>query len=81
MDELINELSELQINDDDAKQKIIDLFSKNIKGKKYKQDKLVCGDEGFWIEKKLGILQNSNNAPDLYGYEIKKKSPKTTFGD
>ena len=66
------------------KQMIIDLFNSNIKGLKppdkpkgYKHD----GYEGHWLEDKMGIKHNSNNLPDLYGYEMKKESNCITFGD
>jgi hypothetical protein len=29
----------------------------------------------------MGVVHNNHNAPDILGFEIKKKSPKITFGD
>jgi len=29
----------------------------------------------------MGIIHNSKNEPDIRGYELKKDSPKITFGD
>lgn len=73
------------IVEDLNKQRIIDLFMKNIKGKKpvFEKDVNVKhdGKEGHWLEKQFGISANSSNAPDLYGYELKKDSNKITLGD
>ena len=67
----------------DHKQEIIRRFEENVKGHKF--DKLNynsgCGDEGHWLEEKMGIIKNSDNKPDLFGYEQKKESEKITFGD
>lgn len=64
------------------KQDIIDLFNKNIKGKQYmKTDTAHDGDEGHWLEKLMNLKPNSNNEPDIGGYEMKKESKKITFGD
>ena len=55
------------------------------KCKRKKYDKNIhnnhCGSEGHWLEKQFGIKPNSNNDPDILGYEIKKDSKKITFGD
>lgn len=67
------------------KELIIDLFHKNVKGKKpniqganAKHD----GRKGHWLEAQFGVSHNASNAPDLFGYELKNEtSSKTTFGD
>ena len=64
------------------KQIIINRFNENVRGKKF--DKSVnkhCGDEGHWLERQMSIKPNSDNAPDLLGYEQKKDSNKISFGD
>jgi hypothetical protein len=70
---------------DPDKQKIIDLFMKNVKGQeiilKSETSKKHCGKEGHWLEDKMGIKHNSKNEPDIFGYEMKKNSSKITFGD
>ena len=69
----------------DNKQKIIDLFNKNVRGKSsntttYNQSH--DGKAGYWLEVQMGIKANANNKPDLYGYEMKNHtSSKTTWGD
>lgn len=69
---------------DSNKEKIINLFNSNIKGKEIKLDDYNLkhnGREGYWLEKQMGIKHNSKNEPDIYGYEMKKYSNKTTLGD
>jgi len=69
---------------EDNKQKIIKLFNDNVKGVEInvdEQNEKHCGKEGHWLEKKMGIEHNSKNQPDIYGYEMKKSSKKTTLGD
>ena len=64
---------------------IIKIFENNVYGKSadttsfnQKHD----GKDGHWLEKQMGIVANSNNEPDLYGYEMKNSTgSKTTFGD
>lgn len=64
-----------------SKKKIIKLFNKNVRGKQF-LDKHKCdGAEGMWLEKLMGIQPNSNNTPDIGGYEMKKSSSKISFGD
>ena len=64
------------------KEKIIDLFNDRVKGKEIilKNNK-HCGDEGHWLETQMSISHNSDNKPDIFGYEMKKLSNKITFGD
>jgi hypothetical protein len=66
------------------KQYIINLFNTNVKGVEIcleGQNINHCGKEGHWLEKRMGIKHNSKNEPDINGYEMKKKSNKTTLGD
>ena len=68
-----------------AKQEIIELFFRNVKGKKPDVSDLNAnhdGSKGHWLERQFGIAANANNEPDLLGYELKNQtSSKTTFGD
>jgi hypothetical protein len=70
---------------DKNKQKIINLFKKNIKGKNADLSKYESkhdGKEGHWLETQMNIKANASNLPDLFGYEMKKATKgKTTFGD
>lgn len=70
---------------DEDKQKIINLFNKNVRGKKPNtSDSNIkhAGKEGHWLEKQMEIARNASNSPDLFGYEMKNHtSSKTTFGD
>ncbi len=67
------------------KQKIIDLFLTNVKGKRpdttgsnIKHD----GKDGHWLERMMGIAANASNTPDIYDFEMKNDTTsKTTFGD
>jgi len=67
------------------KKQIIDIFEANVKGQipdlsGYNENH--DGAEGHWLEKKMGILPNSNNEADLLGYEMKKPTKKkTSYGD
>lgn len=67
------------------KLKIIDLFNKNVKGKKSNttsSNKNHDGKEGHWLEKQMGLSHNCNNGPDIFGFEMKNGSGnKITFGD
>lgn len=69
---------------EDLKEKIVELFRKNVKGKEPEMSDYNtkhCGKEGHWLEKQMNIKPNGNNEPDLYGFEMKKSSAKITFGD
>ena len=68
------------------KEKIIELFNSNIKGKKAdtsKSNQKHDGKKGHWLEQQMGIEANASNSPDIYGYEMKNQtsSGKITFGD
>jgi hypothetical protein len=62
-----------------TKQKIIEIFKNNIKGKEIFLEKY--NNEGYWLENNFGIKHNSKNEPDIFGYELKKFSKKITLGD
>ena len=63
-------------------EQIIHLFRTQVKGVPICMDgPKHCGKEGHWLESRMGISPNSRNEPDLFGYEMKKGSPKTTLGD
>ncbi|XTR38721.1 LlaMI family restriction endonuclease [Paraclostridium tenue] len=68
-----------------GKNKIIELFNKNVKGKTpnvSSKNKKHDGKYGHWLEEQFGIVANGNNEPDLYGYELKNQTKsKTSFGD
>jgi hypothetical protein len=67
-----------------GKELILDRFNSHIKGKIYETENSNikhCGKEGHWLEKQMNLDHNNRNEPDLYGYEMKKESPKITFGD
>lgn len=68
-----------------AKEQIIDIFRKNVKGKTPDVtgiNERHCGKYGHWLERQFGIQANGDNAPDLMGYELKNETTqKTTFGD
>lgn len=75
-------MNEQELKDNLIKQKIIDLFNTNVKGKKYIHTiNKHCGSEGHWLEKQMGIKHNNKNEPDIEGYEMKKAASKITFGD
>ena len=67
------------------KQKIIDLFNKNVKGRKSNVlgfNTRHRGKEGHWLEQQMGISPNASNTPDLFGYEMKNNTQsRTSFGD
>lgn len=76
------EQSLINISNND-KSIIIERFMNRVKGvqiPKFLKNK-HCGKEGHWLETLMEIKHNCRNLPDLYGYEMKKYSPKITFGD
>jgi hypothetical protein len=64
-----------------AKERIIQLFYERVKGKEVVPTKSHDGCEGQWLEQQMGLRCNCKNEPDIEGYEMKKESPKITFGD
>jgi hypothetical protein len=59
-------------------------FEKYVKGLKPDVrdfNKNHDGAEGDWLTKRMGLTVNGKNEPDFLGFEMKKDSPKTTFGD
>lgn len=65
--------------------KIVKLFFSKVKGKKpdvSNQNQRHDGKHGHWLETQMGIIHNSKNDPDIFGYEMKNNTTnKTTFGD
>lgn len=70
---------------DKAAKKIVEIFIKNVIGRKpdtSSSNKRHDGKEGHWLETQMGIVHNRKNKPDIFGYEMKDStSTKTTFGD
>lgn len=68
-----------------TKEKIIELFRTNVKGKSPNVDgknERHDGRKGHWLEQQFGVTANADNKADLWGYELKNEtSSKTTFGD
>lgn len=66
-------------------QKVIHTFYQNVYGKTANiqgANPRHAGSGGHWLEAQMGLKPNGNNAPDLYGYEMKNATTsKTTFGD
>ena len=66
------------------KREILEVFEKKVKGQKpdlSKFNKAHDGAEGDWLTKRMGLTVNGKNEPDFKGFEMKKNSVKTTFGD
>lgn len=67
------------------KEQLIEIFEKNIRGKKpdiSKSNQRLDGKYGHWLERQFGITSNRENQADILGYELKNQtSSKTTFGD
>ena len=60
-----------------AKEQIIDLFRKNVKGKRPNiegRNERHDGRKGHWLEQQFGITANADNEADLWGYEFKKRN-------
>jgi hypothetical protein len=69
---------------DEIKSLIERKFSENVKGLRADLsgfNKDHDGAEGDWLTKRMGLTVNGKNEPDFHGFEMKKDSPKTTFGD
>lgn len=71
---------------DQAKQKLIELFRTNVKGKKADvtgRNAFHDGKEGNWLEEQFGKTPDADNHADFWGFELKNEttSGKTTFGD
>lgn len=68
-----------------AKEQIIELFRRNVLGKRPNVDGKNSGHDGkygHWLEEQFGIIHNGDNEPDIMGYELKNETTsKTTFGD
>ena len=69
---------------DEIKQEILQTFKKKVKGKVPDlsgYNKNHDGAEGDWLTVAMGLTVNGKNEPDFKGFEMKKDSKKTTFGD
>lgn len=70
---------------EDNKQKIIEIFNKNVKGKTSHTEDMNQrhdGKKGHWLEQQFLIQANAKNEADILGYELKNQTTsKTTFGD
>ena len=70
---------------DDAKAQIIKIFMQNVYGKSPNVSSFSAkhdGKYGHWLEDKMGVTHNADNAPDLLGYEMKNDTlSRTSFGD
>lgn len=68
-----------------VQKKIIKIFENKVQGKKpntSQYNKKHHGKGGHWLEKKMDVKHNSNNMPDLLGFEMKNDTKsKTSFGD
>lgn len=74
----------LKLEMDPEKQMILNLFMTNVKGQNIDLSEFKGthdGREGHWLERRMGVVANAKNAPDLHGYEMKKSSPTISFGD
>ena len=66
------------------RRQIEERFEKYVKGLKpdlSSYNSRHDGAEGDWLTKKMGLTVNGKNEPDFLGFEMKKDSRKTTFGD
>ncbi len=64
---------------------LIDLFRRNVKGKKPDvsgRNERHDGREGNWLEEQFGKHPDADNHADFFGYELKNQTTsKTSFGD
>ena len=67
------------------KDKLIEIFHNNVKGKMPDISGMNArhdGRKGHWLEQQFGVHHNADNSADIYGYELKNETTsKTTFGD
>ena len=69
---------------EEIKREILSTFNKNVKGKipdLSTYNRSHDGAEGDWLTISMGLTVNGKNEPDFKGFEMKKDSKKTTFGD
>ena len=68
-----------------AKQRIKKLFDQNVRGRDPNDHRGVAshdGTDGHWLQIQFGLKADSQNAPDIFGFELKTGTRgKTTFGD
>jgi hypothetical protein len=70
---------------DEAQRKIIQVYLKKVHGKKpdtSSSNPKHEGKGGHWLEDAMGSKKDADNAPDLFGFEMKNNTQsKTSFGD
>ena len=70
---------------DRSKALLIDLFRRNVKGKRPDvsgRNVRHDGRVGNWLEEQFGKTPDADNHADFFGYELKNETTsKTTFGD
>jgi hypothetical protein len=69
---------------DKIKREILEQFNLHVKGRApdlRNYNARHDGAEGDWLTRQMGLTVNGRNEPDFKGFEMKKESPKTTFGD
>lgn len=70
---------------EEARHKIIEIYKEKVHGRKPDTSKFNQkhdGKQGHWLEDAIGSKRDSDNKPDLFGYEIKNHTKqKVTFGD
>lgn len=69
---------------DGIKKEILSTFNERVKGQipdLSAFNKNHDGAEGDWLTVSMGLTVNGKNEPDFKGFEMKKDSEKTTFGD
>lgn len=69
---------------EDIKAQIRAVFNENVRGRRADltgYNRRHDGAHGDWLTKAMGLTVNGRNEPDMLGFEMKKQSPKITFGD
>ena len=72
------------MHDSKVRDQIIGIYKKNVHGRQpdtSKMTKTHDGKKGHWLEDVMGSKRDASNKPDLFGYEMKTGSSKTSFGD
>ena len=67
-----------------AKERIIQIFKKKVFGKYPSKNQLLSqhkGKIGHWFEEKMGVKHNADGNADLFGWELKAKGKKMSWGD
>ena len=69
---------------EEARRKIIEIYKQRVHGETpdtTKSNQSHDGKKGHWLEDVMGSKRDASNEPDLWGYEMKTGSSKTSFGD